>query len=124
MAHEDEAQRTQHIEASEQTRRQPRRDPAKVRAQVIGLIADIIRWVGLLFAVVLVVFIILTIGGANPSNGITTFVGNWADTISLGFKDLFTPDDAKLRVLVNYGIAAIFWLVVTMIIAKLLRRAA
>lgn len=78
----------------------------------------------MIFAVILVVHVLLTVGGANPGNGIATFFTNWADTFSIGFKDLFTPDDAKLRVLVNDGIAAIFWLTVTTIPAKLLRRLA
>jgi hypothetical protein len=32
------------------------------------------------------------------------------------------PTDPKLSVLVNYGIAAIFWLVVSAIVAKVIRR--
>jgi hypothetical protein len=64
----------------------------------------------------------LTVGGANPGNGIVTFVTSWSDPLAWGFKDLFTPGDAKLRVLVNYGIAAIFWLIVSSIIARLIRR--
>lgn len=103
-------------------RQQTRVSAAEIRAQVVGLLAGIVRWVGLLFAAVLVVHIILYIGSANPDNGITTFVARWAGAVSLGFKNLFTPDDPKLQVLVNYGIAALFWLVVTAIVAKLLRR--
>ena len=105
-------------------KRHARPSATQVRGQVVGLIAGIVRWVGLIFAVILVVHVLLTVGGANQGNGITTFFKTWADVVSLGFKDLFTPDDAKLRVLVNYGIAAIFWLIVTAIIAKLLRRLA
>lgn len=101
--------------------RKPGRSPAQTRARIVGALAGIVRWVGLVFALILVLYVILTVGGANPENGITTFVKGWADGISLGFKDLFTPDNAKLRVLVNYGIAAIFWLVVTSIVAKLIR---
>ena len=41
---------------------------------------------------------------------------------ALGFKDLFTPDDPKLQVLVNYGIAALFWLIVSAILAEIIRR--
>lgn len=109
---------------AEDTRKRRGPSAAQVRAQVVGPIAGIIRWGGLLIAVVLVVHVILVVGDANPSNGITTFIKSLADTVALGFKNLFTPGNAKLRVLVNYGIAAIFWLVVTMIVAKLLRRPA
>ena len=91
---------------------------------MVRFLVGVIRWVGVIFAVVLVVHVLLTVGGANPGNGITTFFADWADTFSIGFKDLFTPDDAELRVLVNDGIAAVFWLAVTAIAAKLLRRLA
>lgn len=96
----------------------------ELRAPVVNLLAGIVRWVGVLFAVVLVLHVILVIGEANPQNGITQFVASFADTVSIGFKDLFTPDDVKLQILLNYGIAAIFWLVVTAIVGRLLRRLA
>jgi hypothetical protein len=111
-------------DTAEGTRKRRGPSAAQVRTQVVGLITGIILWAGLLTTVVLVVHIILVVGGANPSNGITVFIKSWADTVALGFKNLFMPGNAKLRVLVNYGIAAIFWLVVTMIVAKLLRRSA
>ena len=94
------------------------------RAKVVGLLADIVRWIGLLAAVILVLHVILVAGEANPANGIARFVRALADAASLGFKDLFNKpaDDPKLRVLVNYGLAAIFWLVVTSLAARLIRR--
>ncbi len=62
------------------------------------------------------------VGEANVDNSIVSWVGSTADGLTLGFQDLFTPDDPKLSVLINYGIAAIFWLVVSAIIAKVIRR--
>ncbi|MGH3624772.1 MAG: hypothetical protein ACRDQ5_23785 [Sciscionella sp.] len=103
------------------TEHKPERSPGEVRVRVVSVLASIVRWIGLIFALVLVLHVILSVGGANPENGITTFVKGWANGISFGFKDLFTPDNPKLRVLVNYGIAAIFWMVVTFIVAKLIR---
>ncbi|MFI5607188.1 hypothetical protein [Amycolatopsis sp. NPDC051903] len=97
-------------------------DWRRVREQGFSFVATVVRWIGLLFAAILVLHVIFVVGEANPANGIVSFVRNWADWLSLGFKDLFTPSDAKLRVLVNYGIAAIFWLVVSAIVAKILRR--
>lgn len=93
-----------------------------VGEQAVGFIATVVRWIGVLFALALVLHVVFTVGDANPENGIVSFVRNWADWVSLGFKDLFTPTDAKLKVLVNFGIAAIFWLVVTAIVAKIVRR--
>jgi hypothetical protein len=95
---------------------------AQVRARVVGILAGLVRWAGLIVVVILVLRVLLTVGGANPNNGITSFITSVSDPLAWGFKDLFTPSDAKLRVLVNYGIAAIFWLIVSSIIAKLIRR--
>jgi hypothetical protein len=102
-----------------------RRAPVDWRAtggRIASIVASIVRWVGLIFAALLVIHVIFTVGSANPDNGIVSFVKSWADSLALGFSDLFTPSDAKLRVLVNYGIAAIFWLVVSGILAKVIRR--
>ena len=92
------------------------------RGRVIGIVAAVLRWVGTLIAVILVAHVLLTVFGANPDNPITTFVRSWADPLALAFRDLFTPADGKLRVLANYGLAAIFWLVVTSIVVRLVRR--
>src|SRR5437588_3225859 len=89
-----------------------------VRRSVVAIVSGVVRWVGTIFALLLTAHVVLTIGGANPTNGITQFVASWADALTLGFRDLFTPDDAKLRVLVNYGLAALFWLIISAIIAR------
>ena len=99
-----------------------RRTAAEVRASVLGVLAGLVRWVGLAVAVILVARVVLTVGGANPHNGITSFVTTWSDRLAWGFKDLFTPTDAKLRVLVNYGLAALCWLVVSSILTRIIRR--
>jgi hypothetical protein len=95
---------------------------AEVRARVVNILATVVRWAGLIVAIILVVRVLLTVGGANPSNGITSFITSWSDPLAWGFKDLFTPSDGKLRVLVNYGIAAIFWLVVSSVLARIIRK--
>lgn len=99
-----------------------RRGPAEVRAAILGVLAGVVRWAGLIVVVILVVRVLLTVGGANPNNGITSFFTSWSDPLAWGFKDLFTPSDAKLRVLVNYGIAALCWLVISSILARIIRR--
>jgi hypothetical protein len=108
----------QHAESE----RQSGRTAGEVRAKIVGIVANVVRWIGLVFALILVVHILLTVGSANPANGITGFFADWAGPIALGFKDLFTPSDPKLLVLVNYGIAALFWLIVTSVLAKVIRR--
>lgn len=93
-----------------------------MRTSVVGFLAGLVRWVGLLFSIVLVAHVLLTVGGANPDNGITVFFADAAEPIALAFKSLFTPANAELRVLVNYGLAALFWLIVSAVVARLIRR--
>lgn len=98
------------------------RTPRQTRAQVVGTVASVVRWIGLLCTLILVVHIVLTVGSANPANGITRFFASLADPLALGFRDLFTPSDPKAFVLVNYGIAALFWLIVSGVLTKIIRR--
>jgi uncharacterized protein YggT (Ycf19 family) len=94
------------------------------RANVVGVLAGVVRWVGLVLALVLVVHVLLVVGNANPDNGITQFFDAVADPLALAFRNLFTPENAQLRVLVNYGLAALFWLIVSSVISRLIRRLA
>lgn len=114
----------EHAESSEETRvsRRAAVDWRERRGKAASLAASIVRWIGLVFAAFLVIHVIFTVGSANPDNGIVSFIRSWADSLALGFGDMFTPSDQKLRVLVNYGIAAIFWMVVSGILAKVIRR--
>lgn len=96
-------------------------DSKQIRARIVGIVATVVRWVGTLLAVLMTAHVVLAIGGANPDNGITRFVAEWARPLALGFADLFTPADPQAAVLVNYGIAALFWLIVTSIAVKVIR---
>ncbi|MDQ3762201.1 MAG: hypothetical protein M3460_11085 [Actinomycetota bacterium] len=106
----------------------PSRTPVReTRTRIAGILATLIRIVGWLFVVILVGHIVLTLGDANPANSITRFVAYWADRLQLGFRGLFTPDDPKpddpkVRIALNYGLAALFWLVVSAVLARLVRR--
>jgi len=100
----------------------PKFDWRDAKDRIVNLVAGVARWIGLLFALVLVMHVIFVVGDANPENDIVTFARAWSETLSVGFKDLFAPADPKLNVLVNYGIAALFWLVVSAIVAKIIRR--
>lgn len=92
------------------------------RTRVAGILAAVIRIVGWLFVLILVAHIALSLGNANPDHGITKFVAYWADRLVLGLRDLFTPADARVKILVNYGLAALIWLVVSSVLARLVRR--
>lgn len=93
-----------------------------VRGAVVRGLSGLVRWVGLLAALVLVFHVLFVVGEGNSDNGIVSFVADASDVVSLGFEDLFLPEDPKLMVLVNYGLGALFWLVVSSVVAKLIRR--
>ena len=80
--------------------------------KVANILATVIRVVTLVFAVVLVAHIALVVVGVNPENGVAAFLRGFADTVVLGFRDLFLPADPTIALVVNYGVAAVFWVVV------------
>ncbi|MER7011053.1 hypothetical protein ABT324_06450 [Saccharopolyspora sp. NPDC000359] len=86
----------------------------------LGVLISIVRWFGTAAAALLAVHVVLTIGGANPDNGITQFVAAWAEWLALGFQGLFMPADPELAVLINYGAAALFWLFITSLATRIL----
>lgn len=92
------------------------------RTRIAAVLATVIQIVGGLFVLILVAHVVLTLGEANPTNGITRFVAYWADRLQLGFRGLFTPADARVRIVVDYGLAAAFWLVVSWVLVRLVRR--
>lgn len=86
------------------------------------VVAGVLRAIGLGIVLVLVVFILLTLLDANPANQFASIVRYLADLFSLGLTDLFLASDEKLRVALNYGMAAVIWFVITIIVTRLVRR--
>jgi hypothetical protein len=81
----------------------------------------VITGIGGLFALIEVVFILLVLFGANAGNAFYKFVQSIANPLALFFPGLFTIQNADWAVIVTYGLAAVFWLVVTGFIARLVR---
>jgi hypothetical protein len=73
-------------------------------------------------AAVIVAGILLVVLEANPTNGIVEAVTDAARWLAGPFKDMFSMDNAKTAVAVNWGLAAVVYLVVASLIARLLRR--
>lgn len=61
--------------------------------------------------------ILLVVLEANPDNGLVSFVTDVAETLVGPFEKLFTLDERKTQVAVNWGIAAAVYLVVGRILA-------
>ncbi|MFD8493675.1 hypothetical protein [Amycolatopsis sp. NPDC059657] len=84
--------------------------------------ARVITGVGALFAVIEVVYILMIIAGANAGNAFYGFIRALAVPLALFFPGLFPVDNAAIRAILDYGLAAVFWLVVTGFIARMLGR--
>jgi hypothetical protein len=88
----------------------------------VDALGNVLRIVGMLIVTVLVVHIVLTLLEANPENGLTTLIRDLADTFNLGLSNLFLPEDPKVRVVLNYGTAALIWFAITTVVVRLVRR--
>ncbi len=93
------------------------------RADRTNLIANTIRIATALIALVFVLHIVFTLFGANQNNGFVAFDYAVARVFVFGFGDVFTPKDAKIGLIANYGLAAIVYLVVGRLVYRILRRA-
>jgi hypothetical protein len=87
-----------------------------------GTAASVVTTVGGIFAVIEAIYILMQVFDANPGNRFFTFIKSMAEPLALFFPGLFGITDHNLNVIVNYGLAALFWLVVTGFIARLVAR--
>lgn len=87
-------------------------------------VGSIVRAVGTVFAVILGLHIVFVLFEANAGNSFVDLIAQWAGVLAIFFRDLFATGNIKLDVFLNYGLAAVFWLVVTGLLARLLSRAA
>ncbi|MCU1645534.1 MAG: hypothetical protein JWN03_5809 [Nocardia sp.] len=81
--------------------------------------ARLIGGIGALFAIIEVVYILLLDFGADQTNRFFTIIKAWAEPLALFFPGLFHTGTPHMDIAVNYGLAALFWLVVTGIIARI-----
>ena len=73
-------------------------------------------------ALVLVVAIVLVVLEANRSNDLVQLVRDGAGILAGPFDGLFTLDSNKAEKAVNWGIAAVVWLALGRLVARLLLR--
>jgi hypothetical protein len=82
----------------------------------------VITGIGALFAVIEVVYILMILFGANQSNAFFKFIKSLAEPLALFFPGLFNLANNNLETIVNYGLAAVFWIVLAGFIARLVSR--
>ena len=87
----------------------------------LGL-ARLIRSLAGIIALVIVVAIVLFLVGANSSNAVVRDIHDAGAWLVGPFKNLFSIHKAKLAMVVNWGLAALVYLLVGHFIASLLVR--
>lgn len=87
-------------------------------------IGSVIRAIGMVFAGILGLQILFVLFGANTANGFVQFVAEWSRLLALWFHNLFATGNLKLDVILNYGLAIVFWIVVAGLLARLVNRTA
>jgi len=87
------------------------RSPGSVIQTIAGVIAGII-----------ILGIVLVLIKANPNNQIVDFILDVGRFLTTPFHNLFPQDNPRQDILVNWGIAAIVYLILGALIARLARR--
>lgn len=88
------------------------------------LVARIVRLITLCVVAVLVAAILCKVLGANASNDIVSTITDWGRWLAGPFKNLFSLDNAKTEIAVNWGLAALVYGIVGSFVARLLARGA
>jgi hypothetical protein len=83
--------------------------------------AGLVNLMGTVLALILVANVVFQFAKAWPGNAFVNWIGSASNVIGLWFTTMFTTSDQTFTMVLNYGLAAIFWLLVTGIIASLLR---
>jgi hypothetical protein len=89
---------------------------------ILNTIARAIAVVAAVVALLIVVGIALVVLKANPANSLVSWFHDTAHFLAGPFNGAFKPKDPKVATAVNWGIAALVYLVVGRLIARLLRR--
>jgi hypothetical protein len=103
--------------------RMSRRRGRRTGARGAGLLARVIHFVVSVIVLIIVAGIVLVLLKANPSNSIVSQVHDWARSLAGPFDGIFTFHNANVAIAVNWGIAAVAYLFVGGLIARLLGRA-
>jgi hypothetical protein len=87
-----------------------------------GLLARVVHLVVTVVVVIIVAGILLVVLKANPSNSIVSEVHGWARSLAGPFDGSFSFHNARFAIAVNWGIAAVVYLFVGGLIARLIGR--
>jgi uncharacterized membrane protein YfbV (UPF0208 family) len=98
--------------------------PVTAWQRIVSALSYAVRLASRMAALALVLYAVFTVFRANPANVWYQFVESLASRLSLGLANLFQLADIRWATLVNYGLAAVVWLIIGSSLASLIRRAA
>jgi hypothetical protein len=105
------------------SRRQRRRDAtSRGFATGAGLLARVVNLVVSIVVLIIVAGILLVVLKANPSNSIVSDVHGWARSLAGPFDGVFSFHNARVAITMDWGIAAVVYLLVGGLIARLIGR--
>ena len=87
---------------------------------VMGTLARVVRLIVSIVVLIIVAGIVLVLLKANPASTIVSDVHDAAHWLAGPFNGLFSPHNARVALAVNWGLAAIVYLIVGGLIARLL----
>jgi hypothetical protein len=86
------------------------------------LLALIVRLVVSVVVLIIVAGILLVVLKANPTNTVVSDVHGWARSLAGPFDGMFSFHNARVAIAVNWGIAAVVYLLVAGLITRLIGR--
>lgn len=102
--------------------------PAITLTQVRIRLAQLVWLVCVVFALVLAVGALTYALEANPANDLVDFIRSFADKVDLGVftlengvKEFVGKDSDTKNALVNWGLGALFWLVIGRVLDRIIR---
>src|SRR4051794_31540909 len=84
------------------------------------LLARIVKLAGTLVVGVIVIGILCHVLGANASNGIVSAVYDVDKVLVSPFRGLFSLDNPKVEIAVNWGLAAVVYAIATALVVRVL----
>jgi len=84
------------------------------------LLARVVHVVVSIIVLIIVAGILLVLLKANPANSIVSQVHDWAHSLAGPFDGIFSFHSARVAIAVNWGIAAVVYLLVGGLIGRLL----
>ena len=91
------------------------------RTRSSSLLSRVVSAIFGIIALILILHIVFVWVGANANNGIVGAVSDLAGTLAWGFKNLFSNANVKVQTFLNYGLAALVYMLIGAVLHRLFR---